>query len=39
MKKNAYSVRVNLHQGKGRASIFTTDFSLDYVKINASYRS
>jgi glutamate N-acetyltransferase/amino-acid N-acetyltransferase len=39
MKKNEYQVRVDLHQGKGRASIFTTDFSLDYVKINASYRS
>jgi glutamate N-acetyltransferase / amino-acid N-acetyltransferase len=39
MKKNAYTVRVNLHQGKASASIFTTDFSLDYVKINASYRS
>jgi glutamate N-acetyltransferase/amino-acid N-acetyltransferase len=39
MKKNEYQVRVDLHQGKGRASLFTTDFSLDYVKINASYRS
>jgi len=39
MKKNAYTVRVNLHQGKASASIFTTDFSFDYVKINASYRS
>jgi glutamate N-acetyltransferase/amino-acid N-acetyltransferase len=39
MKKNEFRVRVNLRQGKGRASIFTTDFSLDYVKINASYRS
>ena len=39
MKKNEYRVRVDFHQGKGRASIFTTDFSLDYVKINASYRS
>jgi glutamate N-acetyltransferase/amino-acid N-acetyltransferase len=39
MKKNTYTVRINLHQGKASASIFTTDFSLDYVKINASYRS
>ena len=39
MKKSEYQVRVDFHQGKGRASIFTTDFSLDYVKINASYRS
>jgi glutamate N-acetyltransferase/amino-acid N-acetyltransferase len=39
MKKSEYQVRVDLHQGQGRASIFTTDFSLDYVKINASYRS
>jgi len=39
MKKSEYQVRVDFHQGKGRASIYTCDFSLDYVKINASYRS
>lgn len=39
MKKREYTVRINLNQGKKKTSIFTTDFSFDYVKINASYRS
>jgi len=39
MKKGEYTVRVNLHRGKKGAFLFTTDFSFDYVKINASYRS
>ena len=39
MKKRKYKVRLNLHRGTKSASIFTTDFSFDYVKINASYRS
>jgi N-acetylglutamate synthase/N-acetylornithine aminotransferase len=32
-------VIVDLHQGKAEFSVFTTDLSIDYVKINASYRS
>ncbi len=39
MKKREYTVRINLNQGTKKTFIFTTDFSLDYVKINASYRS
>jgi glutamate N-acetyltransferase/amino-acid N-acetyltransferase len=39
MKKRDYRVRLNLHRGTKIASIFTTDLSYDYVKINASYRS
>ena len=39
MKKGEYSVRIDLHRGAKRAFLFTTDFSFDYVKINASYRS
>lgn len=39
MKKREYLVRINLRRGTKRASVFTTDFSYDYVKINASYRS
>ncbi len=39
MKKGEYTVRINLHRGKKRTFLFTTDFSFDYVKINASYRS
>jgi glutamate N-acetyltransferase/amino-acid N-acetyltransferase len=39
MKKQEYKVRLHLHQGTKSTSLFTTDFSYDYVKINASYRS
>ncbi len=39
LKKRSFKIIVDLHQGKGSYSIFTTDLSLDYVKINASYRS
>jgi len=39
MKKGEYTVRINLHRGNKRVFLFTTDFSYDYVKINASYRS
>jgi glutamate N-acetyltransferase/amino-acid N-acetyltransferase len=39
MKKGEYTVRIHLHRGTKRAFLFTTDFSFDYVKINASYRS
>jgi glutamate N-acetyltransferase/amino-acid N-acetyltransferase len=39
MKKREYKIRMNLRRGTKTASIFTTDLSYDYVKINASYRS
>ncbi len=39
LKKKSFRVTINLHQGKGQFSVFTTDLSIDYVKINASYRS
>ena len=39
MKKKEYTVRLNLHRGTQSTFLFTTDFSFDYVKINASYRS
>ena len=38
-KKKSFKVTVDLHQGKNQFSVFTTDLSIDYVKINASYRS
>ncbi|MDO9263365.1 MAG: bifunctional ornithine acetyltransferase/N-acetylglutamate synthase [Desulfosalsimonadaceae bacterium] len=28
-----------MHMGEGQASYWTCDFSIDYVKINADYRS
>ena len=39
LKKRSFKVTVDLHRGKNQFSVFTTDLSLDYVKINASYRS
>ncbi len=39
IKKQSFKVTVDLHQGKSKFSVLTTDLSLDYVKINASYRS
>ncbi len=39
LKKSEFTVLIDLHQGKGFSSVFTCDFSVDYVKINADYRS
>ena len=39
LKKKSFKVIIDLHQGKSQFSVLTTDLSLDYVKINASYRS
>jgi glutamate N-acetyltransferase/amino-acid N-acetyltransferase len=39
IKKNSFKVTVDLHLGKARFSVLTTDLSIEYVKINASYRS
>ena len=37
LKKDAFEVTVDLHLGKYASSIYTCDFSLDYVHINADY--
>ena len=37
MKKPAFEVIVDLHLGKFESTIYTCDFSLDYVHINADY--
>jgi len=39
IKKISFGVTVDLHQGASRFFVLTTDLSIDYVKINASYRS
>lgn len=39
LKKPEFAVLIDLHQGKGFSSVLTCDFSIDYVKINADYRS
>ena len=39
MKENEILVRVELERGLESATVWTCDFSYDYVKINADYRS
>ena len=39
MKQQDITIRVNLNIGDAAATIWTTDLSYDYVKINAEYRS
>ena len=39
MKQSEITVRVNLNRGPSSATVWTCDLSLDYVRINADYRS
>lgn len=39
LKKPEFTVTIDLKAGAGEAAIITCDFSVDYVKINADYRS
>lgn len=39
LRTSEYRITVDLHMGSASASVFTCDFSIDYVKINADYRS
>jgi len=39
MKRAEITVRVNLGRGNAAAKVYTCDFSYDYVRINADYRS
>ena len=39
MKPAEITVRVNLHRGAATTTVWTCDFSYDYVRINADYRS
>lgn len=39
MKESEITIRVKLSRGQAKATIWTCDFSYDYVKINAEYRS
>ncbi|HEU4685738.1 MAG TPA: bifunctional glutamate N-acetyltransferase/amino-acid acetyltransferase ArgJ [Nitrospira sp.] len=38
-RQKEFAIRVRLGQGTGRAHLWTTDLSFDYIRINASYRS
>jgi len=39
LKRTEFPVTIDLKSGTGRASVFTCDFSVEYVRINADYRS
>jgi len=39
MKSAEITVRIDLARGAARSQVYTCDFSYDYVKINADYRS
>ena len=39
LKKDRFTVTVDLFDGSESAEVYTCDFSLDYVKINADYRT
>lgn len=39
LKKPEFTVRALLHRGAAQATIWTSDLSFDYVKINAEYRT
>lgn len=39
LRKKNITVTIDLHEGHGGDEVYTCDFSIDYVKINADYRS
>ena len=39
MKQAEITIRVRLARGNAQATVWTCDFSYDYVRINADYRS
>jgi glutamate N-acetyltransferase/amino-acid N-acetyltransferase len=39
LQRPEFDITIDLKLGDGSASMFTCDFSVDYVKINADYRT
>jgi glutamate N-acetyltransferase/amino-acid N-acetyltransferase len=39
LKKPSLAIRIDLHQGSAKTQVYTCDLSLDYVRINAEYRT
>jgi glutamate N-acetyltransferase/amino-acid N-acetyltransferase len=39
LKQREVQIAIDLHKGKGTASVWTCDMSYEYIKINAAYRS
>ena len=39
LKKDSFTVTINLHMGSEEASYYTSDLNYEYIKINADYRT
>lgn len=39
LKRKEFAVTVDLKLGQGEATVYTSDLSYEYVKINADYRT
>jgi len=39
LQRKEFTVTVDLHMGEGEATVYTSDLSYEYVKINADYRT
>jgi glutamate N-acetyltransferase/amino-acid N-acetyltransferase len=39
LKEPEFAIVMDLNMGEGSASVLTCDFTIDYIKINADYRS
>ena len=39
LQRHTFRLIIHLHQGKGTASVWTSDLSHQYVRINSAYRS
>jgi glutamate N-acetyltransferase/amino-acid N-acetyltransferase len=39
LKRDEYPITLDIHMGSGSAEMITCDFSVDYVRINADYRT
>ena len=38
MKWDSIEVEIDLHMGEGKYTVYTCDFTHDYININADYR-
>jgi len=39
IRRPEFTITINLHRGDGQDTVYTSDFSVEYVRINADYRS
>lgn len=39
LRRPSFKVKIHLHQGKNSASVWTSDLSYEYVRINSAYRT